>query len=138
MPSRGTGRPNGGEVYFPTLGGDTFQQAPCHMEEENLWESRRDREPEQKARERWREAAELCGYCPALAACARLADAQPRLDGVWAGRVPRARGERAGVPRAECGSRGGWQRHDRAGETPCESCVAANRAYHRDRKRRGR
>ena len=136
--SRGSGRSNGGSVFFPTLDGDTFQQAPCHTEEENLWEPARHREPADKARERWLEAAELCGYCPALSACARLADAQSSLAGVWAGRVPRVRGERAGVPRAECGSRGGWQRHDRAGEEPCEACVAANRAYHRDRKRRVR
>ena len=138
MPSRGTGRPNGGEVYFPTLGGDTFQQAPCHMEDENLWEPKRDREPYRDVLERWREAAELCEWCPALAACARLADAQPRLDGVWAGRVPRLRGQRAGVDPAACGTRGGWQRHDRAGETPCGPCVEANRRYHRERKRRKR
>lgn len=138
MSSRGTGRPNGGEVYFPTLGGDTFQQAPCHMEDENLWEPKRDREPYRDVLARWREAAELCEWCPALAACARLADAQPRLDGVWAGRVPRLRGQRAGVDPAACGTRGGWQRHDRAGETPCGPCVEANRAYHRERKRRGR
>lgn len=138
MSSRGTGRPNGGEVYFPTLGGDTFQQAPCHMEDENLWEARRDREPDRDVLARWREAAELCEWCPALAACARLADAQPRLDGVWAGRVPRQRGERVGVAPAECGSRGGWQRHTRASETPCGACVEANRAYHRERKRRKR
>ena len=138
MSSRGTGRPNGGEVYFPTLGGDTFQQAPCHMEDENLWEPKRDREPYRDVLARWREAAELCEWCPALAACARLADAQPRLDGVGAGRVPRLRGQRAGVDPAECGTRGGWQRHDRAGETPCGPCVEANRTYHRERKRRGR
>ena len=132
------GRPNGGEVHFPTLGGDTFQQAPCHTEDENLWEPKRDREPYRDVLARWREAAELCEWCPALAACARLADAQPRLDGVWAGRVPRLRGQRAGVDPAECGTRGGWQRHDRAGETPCGPCVEANRAYHRERKRRGR
>ena len=138
MSSRGTGRPNGGEVHFPTLGGDTFQHAPCHMEDENLWEPKRDREPDRDVLARWREAAELCEWCPALAACARLADAQPRLDGVWAGRVPRLRGQRAGVDPAVCGSRGGWQRHDRAGEAPCGPCVEANRTYHRERKRRGR
>ena len=107
MSSRGTGRPTGGEVHFPTLGGETFQQAPCHTEDENLWEPKRDREPYRDVLERWREAAELCEWCPALAACARLADAQPRLDGVWAGRVPRLRGQRAGVDPAVCGTRGG-------------------------------
>lgn len=115
------GRPTGGSVFFPTLSGDTFQEAPCHTEGENLWEPARDREPEWAAQERWIEAAQLCGYCPALAACARLADAQGEPAGVWAGRVPRVR--------AVCGSRGGYQRHRRAGEAACDACVAANRAY---------
>ena len=138
MSSRGTGRPNGGEVYFPTLGGDTFQQAPCHMEDENLWEPKRDREPYRDVLARWREAAELCEWCPALAACARLADAQPRLDGVWAGRVPRLRGQRAGVDPAVCGAGGGWQRQSRAGATAWGPWVVANRRVDRGRKRRGR
>lgn len=81
-------------VEFPTLPAETFSQAPCHTEEENLWEAARDSEPDTVARERWREAAELCGYCPALKECARLADAQSSPAGVWAGRVPRIWGER--------------------------------------------
>lgn len=130
-----SGRPPQSRVVFPTLPGETFAQAPCHTEEENLWEAARDGEPDKVARERWREAAELCGYCPALAACARLADAQSSLAGVWAGRVPRLRGERAGVAPAECGSRGGYQRHRRAGEVPCGPCESENRRYSRDWKR---
>lgn len=81
-------------VVFPTLDADTFAGAPCHTEDENLWEPARDGESDRAARVRWREAAELCELCPAFDACARLADAQLRLDGVWAGRVPRIRGER--------------------------------------------
>ena len=131
MSSRGTGRPNGGEVHFPTLGGDTFQQAPCHTEDENLWEPKRDREPYRDVLARWREAAELCEWCPALAACARLADAQPRLDGVWAGRVPRIKGERIHGDLIGCGTRAGYQQHNRIGEDACDACAVAHRAYMR-------
>lgn len=125
-------------VVFPTLPGETFAEAPCHTEGENLWEAARDGEPDKVARERWVEAAELCGYCPALAECARLADAQESPAGVWAGRVPRIPGERAGVRRAQCGRRSGYQKHKRAGEVPCGACVEANRLYSRELKARHR
>lgn len=116
-------------VVFPTLPCDTFAEAPCHTEGENLWEPARDEEPDKVARERWIEAAELCGYCPVLDACARLADAQESLAGVWAGRVPRIKGERIQGDLIGCGTRAGYQQHKRIGEDACEACSDANRAY---------
>lgn len=127
--SRSAARPPQSRVVFPTLRAETFAEAPCHKEEENLWEAARDGEPDKAARVRWREAAELCGYCPALAACARLADAQESLAGVWAGRVPRIKGERIHGDLIGCGTRAGYQQHKRIGEDACEACSDANRAY---------
>ncbi|GLB62693.1 hypothetical protein NCCP2495_05710 [Dietzia sp. NCCP-2495] len=124
-------------VVFPRLRAETFAEAPCHTEDENLWEPVRDGEPDKAARVRWREAAELCGYCPALDACARLADAQESLSGVWAGRVPRIKGERIQGELIKgdligCGTRAGYQQHRRAGEDACGACSAANRAYSKE------
>lgn len=127
--SRSGARPPVSRVVFPTLRAETFAEAPCHTEDENLWEPARDRESDKAARERWREAAELCGYCPVLDACARLADAQDTLVGVWAGRVPRIKGERIQGDLTGCGTRTGYQQHKRIGEDACEACSDANRAY---------
>ena len=59
----------------------------------------------------------------------------------WArvGERPDGPSPRRQVPLAECGSEGAYQRHLRAGETPCPACRAANAAAARRRaaKRRG-
>lgn len=82
-------------VELPRLDADTFVGAPCVVEGPELWEATRDEEPDRVARSRWRRAAELClTECPAFRACERLAGAQVVPGGVWAGRVPRIRGER--------------------------------------------
>ena len=130
--SRSGARPPVSRVVFPRLAADTFAEAICHQDGPDLWEPARDGEPDKAARERWREAAELCGYCPALGACARLADAQESLAGVWAGRVPRIKGERIQGDLIGCGSRAGYQQHKRIGEDACEACCEANRAYLRE------
>ena len=127
--SRSGARQPVSRVVFPALRAETFAEAPCHTEDENLWEPVRDRESDKAARVRWREAAELCGHCPALDACARLADAQGYLVGVWAGRVPRIKGERIQGDLIGCGTRAGYQQHKRIGEDACEACADANRAY---------
>lgn len=134
--SRSGGRPPVSRVSFPRLAAETFDRAPCHTEDENLWEPARDREPDKVARERWREAAELCGYCPVLDACARLADAQESLAGVWAGRVPGIKGERIQGNLTGCGTRTGYQQHRRIGEQACDACSEANRAYSNEYLRR--
>ena len=132
MSSSGARQP-ASRVVFPRLAADTFNRVPCTEDpEDNLWEPTRDGEPDKAARERWREAAELCGYCPALGACARLADAQESLAGVWAGRVPRIKGERIQGDLIGCGSRAGYQQHKRIGEDACEACCEANRVYSKE------
>ena len=125
-------------VVFPTLSADTFADAICHQEGPDLWEPARDEERAKDARARWREAAKLCEVCPALGACARLADAQDIPAGVWAGRVPRIPGEREHVSRSDCGTTAGYQRHKRAGEKQCGPCLEANRVYMRGYMARSR
>jgi hypothetical protein len=64
-------------------------------------------------------------------------DAKQRLGEVLAD--PRRRAERVQIPGghmppAECGTRGGYEKHRRAGEPTCEDCKAAEREAKRRRK----
>ena len=38
--------------------------------------------------------------------------------------------------KAACGTYGGYQRHNRLGEEPCEPCRKANTEYNRNRRKR--
>lgn len=91
-------------------------------------------------------AASLCRTCPVINECAQLlADAQAtspagrecRPQGTWAGQLI---GEPPTRRHAECGTDGGYYRHNRNGEAACEPCLKARREAERARaaKRRAR
>jgi WhiB family transcriptional regulator, redox-sensing transcriptional regulator len=86
------------------------------------------------ARHNQSEAKRICFGCPVIDDCLDYALEHNISDGVWGGlnererrRVARARRREPRAP--ECGTRGGYHKHRRAGEVACEPCREANREY---------
>lgn len=75
------------------------------------------------------EALEVCAECPVVAACNQF-----RIEtgsvGVWGGSLTASRDARTPpavrIRKARCGTRGGYDRHLRRNESPCQACRTAN------------
>jgi WhiB family redox-sensing transcriptional regulator len=88
-------------------------------------------------------AKAICARCPVVAECLDYALTYHEPEGVWGGMTPRERREAATTPfvplrpsTAVCGTTGGYRRHRRLGEDPCQRCRDAHAAYGRQWKRR--
>jgi WhiB family redox-sensing transcriptional regulator len=80
------------------------------------------------------EAKNVCRRCPVVQQCAAWALGTNQEHGVWGGysETDRRRIRRGGNPNprpAECGTRLGYQRHQRNSTTPCPPCCDAHTAY---------
>lgn len=112
------------------------------------------REAEQEQTERVGKARAVCAGCPWARGCLAYA-LHWAVEGVWAGttlaereQLRRRTGQEArplmdgrgsyGWGLEPHGTEAGWQRHKRAGESPCGPCIAgASRALARRRSRVG-
>lgn len=85
-------------------------------------------------RQSTRPAKAICAECPVVDECREYALGVPALQGVWGGlsenerdRLRKRRGV-SFVAVAQCGTRSGYDRHQRRGEKACPECMAANAA----------
>jgi WhiB family transcriptional regulator, redox-sensing transcriptional regulator len=60
---------------------------PCQITDPDLWFGNED----DAASTRFRDAKNMCSYCPAIQACAAYAIANDEMYGVWGGLTPRER-----------------------------------------------
>lgn len=85
--------------------------------------------PENHSPKQVAEIRAFCAACPVRIQCLTTAlDTDPKKDeGWWGGTSRRERMElRARRPLADvCGTAQGWRAHRRAGEEPCDACIAA-------------
>lgn len=79
-------------------------------------------------------AKRICRECPVRVQCLEHSLTIDGLQGIWGGlsaverrRLRRSRGLTQAL--SPCGTRAAYNRHTRAGETPCEPCTRANREY---------
>ena len=91
----------------------------------------------------------ICGECPVIEPCRDWALHHEGL-GFWGGtseaerrRIRRELGIEKHLPQAQawnrqatCGTNGGYVRHRKHDEEPCEACKEAHRSYERERYRR--
>lgn len=88
-------------------------------------------------------AKAICASCPVIEDCLDFALQGSSYGdaGVWGGTTPEERRlirrQRRIPPKrravAECGTTGGYDRHQRLREVPCEPCREAKAAYNRER-----
>ena len=92
------------------------------------------------------EARKICARCPILDRCrdyiTEAERVEGRIFGIWSGMTDRERGDAREQPAGQlkpCGTVAAYARHNVNGETPCEACIDAKRAYDREwRARRKR
>lgn len=83
----------------------------------------------------------VCRACDVQAECLAYAVNNGETKGTWGGlsekerrRVRRNAGVTSRRVAATCGTLSGYDRHKRAGETPCRACREASAAYQRRRR----
>lgn len=92
--------------------------------------------------ENGRAAKRICAGCPVADACLAYALPIEGLAGIWGGMSERERmveRRRRGLSLLKpCGTRAAYERHKKAGEPPCEACLAGKADYQRtyDARRR--
>lgn len=103
------------------------------------------------SRRRWspdtQHAINMCNSCDVREQCLEYALQHDERDGIWGGKTPRERAKLTGrhansrtYPMSEMdhGTAAGAVRHRLRGESPCESCLAAERQAKRERVARAR
>lgn len=143
----------------PTAGGERvsdeptwYDQARCAGYPPEMFFGFTAERPQRKER-RERLALEVCAECPVRAECRDAGREEP--FGIWGGTTSEERGfhpisgHRVGSGRSgptkgfrdhiiEHGTVGGYSKHRRLGESPCQACRAAHAARHLENKARRR
>ncbi|WP_421922649.1 WhiB family transcriptional regulator [Mycolicibacterium smegmatis] len=106
-----------------------MERAACVGQDPEIWFPNATGSASKAAVDR---AAAICADCPVRSQCAEHATLTGATDGVWAGQA------RTGKPTTVLlhGTEAGARRHRRAGQRPCNACLAGERKAGVERQKR--
>lgn len=109
------------------MSADWYQQAACRGLPTEWWY------PERGDNALHALATSICATCPVIDSCRDVAKANGERHGVWAGVSVGKQPKRYRAKVAVCGTTGGYYKHKRLAEQPCDPCRTAHSDYQRAR-----